>query len=231
VKARALPDAAAVADEGARVLVAEARAAIASRGRFLVALSGGRTPWAMLRAFAAASLPWDAVHVFQVDERFAPEGDPARNSTHLRACFLDRTPPRPVVLHPMPVDDATDPEAAARAYERTLEGVAGRPVALDLVQLGLGTDGHTASLVPGDRALAVADRDVAATGVHAGHRRLTLTYPTLDRARRVIWVVTGEEKAAMLARLLAGDPSIPAGRVRRDDALVLHDRPASPRVG
>ena len=162
----------------------------------------------------------------QVDERVAPDGDPDRNWTHLRDSLLDRVPLRPEQVHPMPVP-SQDLEAAVAQYAQILEEIAGQSPLLDLVHLGLGPDGHTASLVPGDPVLDIADADVALTGVYQGRRRMTLTYPILNRSRRILWVVTGGEKAVMLARLRAGDPSIPAGRVRPDRALVIADRAAA----
>lgn len=221
-----LEDADSVARAGAAAIAADARAAIASRGRFSFAVSGGHTPWIMLRALAAEDVPWQGVHLFQVDERVAPDGHPDRNLTHLRESFLDHVPLRPEQIHAMPVE-SPDLEAAAREYSSTLQQILGLPAVLDLVHLGLGPDGHTASLVPGDSVLDVADRDVASTGIYQGRRRMTLTYPALDRARRVLWIVTGAEKVAMLGRLLDGDRSIPAGRVRSDMALLLADRAAA----
>jgi 6-phosphogluconolactonase len=219
-----LADEDAVALRGAAIVAAEARAAVAERGRFVVAVSGGRTPWRMLRALAGEELPWNGVHVVQVDERVAPVGDPDRNLTHLRDSLL-HAPLRPEHLHAMPVE-SSDLATAARSYAAILGEIAGSPAVLDLVHLGLGPDGHTASLVPGDSVLDLMDRDVALTGVYQGRRRMTLTYPVLDRARRVLWLVTGSEKAGALARLLAGDRSIPAGRVSRERALLLADREA-----
>jgi 6-phosphogluconolactonase len=194
-----------------------------------MAVSGGQTPWAMLRALAGEDVPWPSVHVMQVDERVAPAGDPDRNLTHLRDSLLSHAPLPPNQIHAMPVE-APDLVAAAVAYARTLESVAGTPPVLDLAHLGMGPDGHTASLVPGDPVLAVADRDVALTGIYMGRRRMTLTYPVLNRARRVLWLLTGAEKVPMLPRLMDGDPSIPAGRIRRDAALVLADRAAAGRL-
>jgi 6-phosphogluconolactonase len=220
-----LPDAGAVARQGAAIIAAEARSAVAARGRFLLAVSGGHTPWQMLRALAAEELPWGQIHLFQVDERVAPAGHPDRNLTHLRES-LGGAPLPAGNLYPMPVEDS-DLEAAARAYAQTLARLAGSPPVLDLVHLGLGPDGHTASLVPGDPVLDVKDADAALTGVYQGRRRMTLTYPALDRARRVLWLVTGDNKTEMLPRLRDGDVSIPAGRVRRDAAVVLADREAA----
>jgi 6-phosphogluconolactonase len=224
-----LADAEAVARRAAAIVAAEAREAVAARGRFALAVSGGHTPWLMLRALAGEDIPWDGLHLFQVDERVAPAGGPDRNWTHLRESLLDRAPLRPDQAHAMPVE-SPDLAAAAARYAQALGEMAGRPPVLDLVHLGLGPDGHTASLVPGDPVLDVTDADVALTGVYQGRRRMTLTYPVLNRARRVLWVVTGSEKAGMLGRLSAGDPSIPAGRVRRDRALVLADRAAAPQT-
>ena len=221
-----LADAAAVAREAAKVIAAEARAAVAARGRFVVAVSGGRTPWQMLRAIAGEDVPWHAVHVVQVDERVAPTGDPDRNLTHLRESLLECAPLPSDPIHAMPVEDL-DLEAAARNYARTLEKIAGTPPVLDLAHLGLGPDGHTASLVPRDPVLNVTDRDVALTGLYQKRRRMTLTYPVLNRSRHILWVVTGAEKAEMLARLRDGDSSIPAGRIRREHALLLADQPAA----
>ena len=220
-----LPDAAAAARRAAAVIAEDARRAIAARGRFVMAVSGGHTPWLMLRDLATEDVPWSGIHVVQVDERIAPAGDPDRNLTRLRESLLAHAPLAPEQIHAMPVE-AADLEEAARSYARTLEGICGAPPVLDLAHLGLGPDGHTASLVPGDPVLAVEDRDVALTGVYMGRRRMTLTYPVLDRARRVLWLVTGSEKAAMLPRLLSGDTSIPAGRVAPGNALVLADRAA-----
>jgi 6-phosphogluconolactonase len=229
MKIEALADADSVARAGAALTAEEARAAVAARGRFVVAFSGGHTPWKMLRALADEKMPWPGVHLIQVDERVAPAGDPDRNLTHLRESLLAHCPLRPEQVHAMPVESA-DLEVASSRYAQTLRDVAGAPAVLDLVHLGLGPDGHTASLVPGDAVLDVTDADVALTGVYQGRRRMTLTYPVLNRSRRIVWLVTGRDKADMLARLYKGDDSIPAGRVRRDRALVLADRDAAART-
>ena len=225
-----LADEAAVAGRAAGFVAGAARLAVAERGQFVFAVSGGRTPWVMLRALAAEEVPWDKVVVAQVDERAAPDGDPDRNLTHLRESLLGRVPLRPEQVLAMPV---TDPDLAGAAgrYARALEGAAGTPPVLDLVHLGLGPDGHTASLVPGDPVLDVTDADVAVTGPYQGRRRMTLTYPVLDRAREILWVVTGAEKAATFARLRAGDRGIPAGRVSGDRATVLADEAAAGPAG
>lgn len=228
MKEEVLDDDGAVARRGAQVIAADAREAVRARGRFVMAVSGGRTPWQMLEALAAEDVPWHAVHLFQVDERVAPAGDPDRNLTHIRESLLGRVALPPGNLHAMPVEgDEKDLPAAAARYARELESLAGVPAVLDLVHLGLGPDGHTASLVPGDPVLAVTDRAVALAGPYQGRRRMTLTFPALDRARRILWLATGADKALMLARLRAGDRSIPAGRVSSERALLLTDRPAA----
>jgi 6-phosphogluconolactonase len=223
-------DAEAVAQEAAAVIASEARTAVAARGRFIMAVSGGHTPWQMLRALAGEEVPWEGVHIVQVDERVAPAGDPDRNLTHLRDSLLEHAPLRPEQIYAMPVEE-NDLTAAAVRYTSTLREVAGTPPVLDLVHLGLGPDGHTASLVPGDPVLDITDTDVALTGVYQGRRRMTLTYPTLNRARHVLWLVTGSDKAGPLVRLRDGDVTIPAGRVRQDRALVLADRAAAEKLG
>jgi 6-phosphogluconolactonase len=225
LNAEVLETADAVANRAAQVIAAAAREAIEARGRFLFAVSGGHTPWVMLRALAAAQIPWPAVRVFQVDERVAPAGDADRNLTHLKESLLDHAPLDPEQILAMPVE-AEDLDAAAAEYAQTLQRECGSPAVLDLVHLGLGPDGHTASLVPGDPVLKVRDKDVAVTGPYQGRRRITLTYPAINRARQVLWVVTGAEKVQMLQRLLHGDADIPAGRVNREKALVLADVPA-----
>ena len=221
-----LKDADAVASRAAGIIAEQARAAVAARGRFLMAVSGGRTPWVMLRELANQQVPWESVHVFQVDERIAPAGDADRNLTHLRKTLLENAPIAPSHIYAMPVEES-DPDAAAAAYSSTLEQLAGSPPVIDLVHLGLGPDGHTASLIPGDPVLQVMDRDVAITGVYQGRKRMTLTYPVINRARQILWVVTGEEKVKPLTQLENGDMSIPGGRIRREGALVLADETAA----
>jgi len=230
MKIEILADADAVAKEAAAIIAAEARAAVAARGRFIMAVSGGHTPWQMLRALADEEVPWAGVHIVQVDERVAPTGDPDRNYTHLRESLLEHAPLRPEQIHAMPVE-SPDLELAAARYALTLRELAGTPPVLDLAHLGLGPDGHTASLVPGDAVLNVTDADVALTEVYQGRRRMTLTYPMLNRSRRVLWLVTGSDKVGMLERLHGGDVSIPAGRVCQDQALVLADRAAAGPLG
>ncbi len=229
MKLEVFDDPDAVARAAAAIIAADARTAVAARSRFTMAVSGGHTPWAMLRALANEQVPWDNVHVFQIDERIAPAGDPDRNLTHLRESLLSHAPLKPEQIHAMPVE-SPDAEAAAKAYAETLCEFAGSPPVLDLAHLGMGPDGHTASLVPGDPVLNVTDADVALTGVYMGRRRMTLTYPVLNRSRRILWLITGGEKVAMLPRLLEGDSSIPSGRISREQALVLADRAAAGKL-
>lgn len=227
MKIEVFADADAVAHAAAGIIAAEARAAVDACGRFTLAVSGGKTPWVMLRALAHEQVPWHGMHVFQVDERIAPAGDPDRNLTNLHASLLENAPIPPEQIYAMPVE-APDIEAAAAQYARTIEKVAGSPAVFDIVHLGLGPDGHTASLVPGDSVLDVKNVDVALTGgLYQGRRRMTLTYPLINRALRILWLVTGGEKVQMLERLLKSDPSIPGGRVLPDHALLLADRAAA----
>jgi 6-phosphogluconolactonase len=229
MKIEVFSDSDAVASEAAKLIAKEARDAVAARGKFVMALSGGKTPWLMLRDLAHEDVPWNAVHVVQVDERIAPPGDPDRNLTHLRESLLTNAPLRPEQIHEMPVN-SSNIESACMQYALTLEKIAGSPPVLDLVHLGLGPDGHTASLVPKDPVLDVKDADVALTGIYQGRQRMTLTYPIINRSRLVLWLVTGGEKVAMLPRLFTGDVSIPAGRVRASRAVVLADRAAAREV-
>lgn len=209
-------DAASVATRAASFVAERARAAVADSGRFTFAVSGGKTPWAMFTELAREAVPWKAVEIFQVDERVAPDGDPDRNLTHLRQS-LGKAPAK--VLE-MPVEDP-DLEEAAAAYSELL------PDRFDLVHLGLGPDGHTASLVPGDPVLEVSDRLVAVTQLYQEHRRMTLTYPALARADEILWLISGEDKRDALAKLLAGDRSIPAGRVQARHSTILADSSAT----
>jgi len=216
----------AVAARAAQIIASDARAAVAARGRFVMAVSGGRTPWQMLRALANEEMPWANVHVIQVDERIAPAGDKDRNLTHLRESLLSHAPIPENQIHAMPVE-AADLDQACRDYTALLNSICGNPAVIDLTHLGLGPDGHTASLIPGDPVCEVHDAEVALTGLYQNRRRMTLTYPILNRSRHVLWVVTGAEKAPMLPRLLAGDAGIPAGPIAQLNATLLADAPAA----
>jgi 6-phosphogluconolactonase len=222
IESKVLPDAEAASRYAAEAVAAAGREAVEARGEFNLALSGGRTPWAMIGMLGEMEeMPWRDAHIYQVDERVAPPGDDSRNLTHLvQMLSLDHQ----AALHPMPVT-SRDLELSAAEYEVHV------PDRLDLVHLGLGPDGHTASLVPGDTVLDVEDRRVAMTdGVYEGQRRMTLTYPALAAARQILWLVLGEEVRDALARLLAGDTSIPAGRVENDSMLVIADEAAAGRL-
>ena len=215
-----LEDADAVARRGAELIAEAARESVTASGAFSMAASGGHTPWSMYGQIEAQEVPWQRTEIFQTDERIAPPGSGQRNLTHLVAALSIGAQGS---LRPMPVDDE-EPEAGAVRYSESL------PEALDLIHLGLGPDGHTASLVPGDPVLDVTDRRVAVTArEYQGTRRMTLTYPGLGRARRLLWVVTGEKKREPLEKLLTLDPSIPAGRVEPGgESLILADRAAAP---
>jgi 6-phosphogluconolactonase len=213
-----LPDASAAAERFASLLATRLREVAAQQGGATAALSGGSGPWEAFRLLAGENISWDAVELFQVDERVAPHGDDARNLTHLEESLPPGAWSR---MRPMPVE-SDDLETAAAEYAVLL------PEAIDLVHLGLGPDGHTASLVPEDAVLEVRDRDVALTAAeYQGTRRMTLTYPMIDRSRELLWLVTGESKVEPLKLLLAGDPSIPAGRVRAGRSLIVADRAAA----
>jgi len=211
----------AAARRAAELIEAAGAETLAERpGPFSLAMSGGRTPWAMLAILGELEeMPWEATELFQVDERIASPGSEERNLTHM---VLGLSMDHQASLRPMPVTQR-DLDAAASEYERTL------PEPLDCVHLGLGDDGHTASLVPGDPILDVSDRRVAVTETaYQGHRRMTLTYPALEEAGRIVWLVTGPEKRDALARLLTADPLIPAGRVENPNMIVVADELAAP---
>jgi len=225
-----LPDPAAAARRAAAFICAHAHQALRERGRCLLALSGGTTPLPMFAALAREQPGWDRIDLLQVDERAAPAGSPDRNWTHIGRELAAPAGLPAGRLHPMPVEGA-DLASAAAAYAATLADLAGTPPVLDLVHLGLGPDGHTASLFPGDPTPAIEDRWVAATPAHHGHRRMTLTLPVLAAARSVLWLVCGADKAAMLARLVAADPAIPAGRVAQARARIIADAAAGRLLG
>jgi 6-phosphogluconolactonase len=213
-----VPDPEAAARRGAELIAEAGREAVSDHGSFSLALSGGRTPSRMLALLGDAPLPWERTEIFQADERIAPPGSADRNLTQL---ILSLPIERQSALRPMPVT-SRDLDDAARRYESQL------PEHLDLVHLGLGPDGHTASLLPGDPVLEVTDRRVALTEApYQGHRRMTLTYPALGAARRILWLITGEDKREALERLLAGDESIPAGRVKNDEMVIVADAAAA----
>jgi len=218
----------AVAKAAAVKIAVTAREAVSARGVFTLAVSGGKTPWAMLRDLATEEVPWSQVHVFQIDERIAPEGDPDRNLTHLHESLLGNAPIPKENIHAMPVN-AVDLEEGCREYESILREICGNPPTLDMAHLGLGPDGHTASLVPNDPVLQVTESDVALTdpvNLYQNRRRMTLTYPMINRSREILWLATGAAKIPMLVKLRAADPSIPGGRISQASALLLTDAAA-----
>jgi len=219
MKIEVTADAGEAARSGARLMAEHIMLAVAGRGHACIAVSGGHTPWSMLEELARRELPWARLHVFQVDERECSLNSKDRNYKHIKAIL-----PKECEIHPMPVED---PVHGAEHYARDLTRTLGKGVRLDVVHLGLGADGHTASLVPDDPVLQVSNRDVAWTEPYQGHRRMTLTYPILNRARFVFWLVTGAEKSEALARLAAGDPAIPATGVRVKPCEVIADKKAA----
>lgn len=210
----------AAARRAAELIAAIGSAAVAERNIFSLAMSGGRSPWAMLAILGELEeMPWAETELFQVDERIASPGSEDRNLTHM---VLGLSMDHQAMLRPMPVTQR-DLDGAARDYENTL------PDPLECVHLGLGPDGHTASLVPGDPVLDVSDRRVAITETsYQGHPRMTLTYPALATARKIVWLITGPDKIEALAKLLAGDTSIPAGQVENDEMIIVADEAAAP---
>jgi 6-phosphogluconolactonase len=212
----------AMAERAATLIAAHAQRAVADRDGFRLAVSGGRTPRRTFEILATMDLPWQRVRVFQVDERIAPSGHPDRNLVSLRASLADRVP---LALHPMPVDGDVDPSS----YARTLSRFCGAPPVLDLIHLGLGSDGHTASLLPGDPALEVLDADVTVSRPYQGWPRMTLTLAAINRARSVLWIVSGADKRDAVAAMRRGDTSLPAGRVSVREAVLVADPSAMGR--
>jgi 6-phosphogluconolactonase len=218
-------DAEAAAARAALEIASACEAALDERQLALTAFSGGRTPWRMIEKLRSCALGWSDIHVAQVDERIVPPGDERRNITRLEALLVREGPlPRDNLLD-MPVG-ATDLAAAARSYQDILESLGGKPLRFDVVQLGLGVDGHAASLIPGDPVLD-ATVDVAVSGEYDGTRRMTLTLPALSRARQRVWLVTGADKAARLKDLVDGTAAIPANRVERRGTIVIADSDAA----
>jgi 6-phosphogluconolactonase len=214
----------AVHKRGAELIAEAAKAAISDRAHCGLAVSGGHDPWPMFSQLEDFDLDWTEIEVFQVDERVAAAGSDERNLTHLVESLSIGAQGS---IRPMPVTDEDLDAAADRYAEQLPDGP------LDLAHLGIGPDGHTASLVPNDPVLEVTDKRVAVTsGEYQGVRRMTLTYPEINRIRKLLWVVTGEEKVDALQKLIAQDPSTPSGRVRPEgDSLILADRAAAPDAG
>lgn len=226
MKVIVVPSPATAAAAAAATLAAEIEAAVKSRGVCSIALSGGQTPWQMLEALLGKLVSWHALHVFQVDERAVPFDDERRNARRIRELLVRPGGLPAAQFHAMPVDGAALARCASD-YSESLAQHAGTPPVLDVVQLGLGPDGHTASLVPGDLLLDLTDADVGVSGSYQGTLRLSLTFAALNRARWILWLITGEAKAAMLRRLVEGDARIPAGRVARAQAIVIADAAAA----
>jgi 6-phosphogluconolactonase len=224
IETQVLPDDTGLATRTADLVAERLGKAVAARGRATLAVSGGNTPLAFFAELAGRAVPWEAVHVFQVDERVAPAGNPDRNLTGLRSALLDRVPIPPGNVHPMPVEEP-DLDAAAVAYAGELAAAAGPSGAIDVLHLGLGDDGHTASWPPGDPVVD-ATADVAIVGPFNGRLRMTLTPPAVNRARWIVWEIAGAAKAAVIPRLLAGDPALPCSHVRRHDVTLLADAAA-----
>lgn len=214
-----------LARQAAGFIADESRRVLGDSASFTLALSGGRTPERLFRALAAEEVDWPRVHLLQVDERAVEADSPDRNFAAIRTELLDRIAIPDDRVHPMPAASGDLP-GAARAYGEALRAVAGADGRLDLVHLGLGEDGHTASLLPDDPALESAD-DVVVSREYAGHRRLSLSLATICRARRRLWLVEGRAKADVLRRVLGGDATVPAGRVKREDSVFFVDKDAA----
>lgn len=215
-----------VAEKAAKHLEEKIRTAILTKGTFSMAISGGKTPWEMMKHLVKAKLRWEKVYIFQVDEREAPDGHEDRNLTQLFRCLDGSGILTRVNIFPMHVI-ANNLEDEAQEYAKTIWEVTGDGV-LDLIHLGLGSDGHTASLIPGDPVCELLEQDVAlTTQPYQGRLRMTMTYPLINRAKEILWVVTGQEKAEMLKRLLNQDQGIPAGRIKAENAIIIADRSAA----
>ena len=223
-----LTDAEAVAQKAVQIITELAQERARRTGKFLFAVSGGSTPWRVLRQLADTALPWENLELFQVDERIAPAGDAQRNLTQIKKNLLDHSPLTQKQIHAMPVE-ASNLESATQDYGRRLYEFCGNPPKLDLIHLGLGEDGHTASLLPGDPARKSHEL-IAVTHKYQGLRRMTMTYPVINAALRRLWIVTGANKQSMLERLYHGDDSIPAGLVERSNAIILADQNAAGKL-
>jgi 6-phosphogluconolactonase len=211
-----------------------AAAANASHGRFVVALSGGSTPKRAYQILGGMDLPWTRTHWFWGDERFVPPDDPLSNYRMVREALFDHTPVPAGNIHPVPTQ-GLGPEAAAAACEAELKSFYGadgldpaRPL-FDITLLGLGPDGHTASLFPGTAVLAERHKWVAAVIGAKEEARITFTYPLLESSRRIAFLVAGADKRRMLGLLLGGDTNIPAGRLSKERVRVFADSAAMGR--
>ncbi|HSF52227.1 MAG TPA: 6-phosphogluconolactonase [Algoriphagus sp.] len=218
-----------VAKEAASFIADRIRENLSKKGFFTMAISGGRTPWEMIKELAAEDLPWEKVYLFQVDERIAPDGHQDRNLTQLFNTIQGTRLMTRLNIFPMPVI-AEDLDQACEEYADYIKTIT-ETGKLDLIHLGMGADGHTASLIPGDEVLEVMDKNVAMTSTpYQGRNRMTLTYPLINQAEKILWIITGEEKAEMLERLLQQDPTIPAGRINQNNAIILTEECAAVKI-
>jgi 6-phosphogluconolactonase len=226
VEVRRCADATELTRSAAELILADCVEVVGTRaGAYTLGLSGGRTPRLMFQALADLPMPWGRVHIFQVDERVAPAGDEDRNFTYLSKCLLELVAIPSENVHPMPVERG-DLASACLRYEDELQRVTdGAP--LDLLQLGLGDDGHTASLPPDEPILDITDRGVWYVEQFNGRPRMSMTYPLINRAERILWLAVGSAKAEMCRRLVASDRSIPAGRVAAENSVLLADAEAA----
>ena len=228
MKLEVFPTPEAVAQKATKIIAELAQERIRSTGTFLFAMSGGTTPWKVLRQLADTTLTWEAIELFQVDERIAPAGDPQRNLTKINENLLNPIAPLQAQVHAIPVE-LSPPESAAEKYAQSLRERCGNPPILDLIHLGLGEDGHTASLLPGDPARKSL-APVTVTMQYQSLRRITMTYPTLNAARQRLWIITGARKRSMLERLYHDDSRIPAGLVERRNSIILADKEAAGKL-
>jgi 6-phosphogluconolactonase len=212
---RTFEDPAALAKAAAAYVADRARAIQARAATFTFALSGGKSPWAMFETLAHDDVDWSATRIYQVDERVVREDNDLRNLKSLRVALKGTNAP----IEAMDVD-ADDLNVACSNYAALL------PKRFNLIHLGIGPDGHCASLVPADPVLDLTDRLVSLSGPYQDTLRMTLTYPALARADQLLWLISGADKREALAKLLAGDHSIPAGRVVAGASLVMADRAA-----
>ena len=226
MKWRTSENAAAAARDAAEFIAERLAQAVEMRGRASFAVSGGRSPWPMFEHLASQDVDWSAVHVFQVDERLVPVDHAERNWKR----FLENTLAHRIAdanRHPMPVE-IENHELAIGRYTRELSEFAGVPPALDVVHLGIGEDGHTASLFVDDSLLGDTRHWVGVSRVYQGYRRLTLTLPVLNCARAIVWFAVGASRRTILTRLHDDDPEIAASHVRRDRATCFTDKDAAP---
>jgi 6-phosphogluconolactonase len=202
-----LPDQAALVQRSLVLVLDKLQRAIAERGIFTIALAGGSTPKPLYEAIAAQNLPWDKIHVFWGDERYVAPDHPDSNEGMARRAWLDKVDIPAENIHPMPTD-AADPATAAQTYDQQLraffQAAPGTFPALDVILLGMGDDGHTASLFPHTEALQVCDRLVS-VGNKDGQPRITFTIPLINQARCVLFMVAGANKQAALKQVFAAD--------------------------